>query len=98
MTLHLDARTKAELEALAEAEGKSPEVKLSELVHAAASARKVNGAQKPTSEEADPAYEPSRTELGRKLRALRKKYVESGEKLLTLEEINAEVAESRGER
>lgn len=98
MNVHLDAKTKAELAALAEAEGKSPEVKLSELVHEAASARKANGAAKPTSEETDPAYEPSKTELGRKLRALRRKYVESGQKLLTVDEINAEVAQNRGER
>jgi hypothetical protein len=40
-------------------------------------------------------FEP-RSELGRKLRALRRKYVEAGGKLLTADEIEAEVRERRG--
>jgi hypothetical protein len=47
---------------------------------------------------ADPVverFEP-RSELGHKLLALRRKYVEGGGKLLTLDEIEAEVRELRG--
>ncbi len=43
MNVHLDPKTKEELEALAQAEGKNPEVKLRELVHAAHEARTRNG-------------------------------------------------------
>lgn len=35
----------------------------------------------------DPAYEPARTERGRRLRELRRRVVESGEELLSLDEI-----------
>lgn len=44
----------------------------------------------------DPAYEPSRTKLGAELRRLRAKIIESGERLLTWEEIEGEVAARRG--
>lgn len=47
---------------------------------------------------ADPVverFEP-RSELGHRLRALRRKYVEAGGKLLTADEIAAEVRERRG--
>ena len=65
----------------------------------AAAARKAKRRGKAASpREADPACEPSQTALGRKLRALSKKYIEGGGKLLTVEEINVEVAENRGER
>lgn len=46
----------------------------------------------------DPVVEQfkPRSELGRQLLALRRKYVENGGKLLTLDEIEAEVRELRG--
>jgi len=45
---------------------------------------------------ADPAYEPAQTPLGAELRRLRAKIIESGEPLLSWEEIEKEVAERRG--
>ncbi len=44
----------------------------------------------------DPAYEPSRTPLGAKLRRWRARFIESGGRLLTSEEIAQEVARRRG--
>lgn len=44
----------------------------------------------------DPAYAPARTELGRTLRALRRRYLEIGGQLASTDAINAEVAEGRG--
>ena len=44
----------------------------------------------------DPAYEPARTPLGAELRRLRAKIIESGEPLLSWEDIEKEVAERRG--
>jgi len=99
MNFDFDPNTEKELNALAEAMGKDPSVLLRELIHRAAAARKAKRRGKAASpREADPACEPSQTALGRKLRALSKKYIEGGGKLLTVEEINVEVAENRGER
>lgn len=39
-----------------------------------------------------------RSTLGKRLRAIRRRYVEAGGKLLTVEELDREVAERRGER
>ena len=46
---------------------------------------------------ADPANAASRTELGKKLRAIRRRIVDSGERLLSPEEVDCEVAIRRGE-
>ena len=46
----------------------------------------------------DPALGPSKTELGRKLREIRARYLARGGELLTAEEIDREVAERRGEQ
>ena len=95
MTIELNPSQKKRLEELARQSGKSPETLALELLDEALLAMKVpeNGGGK-----SDPAYEPSRTELGRTLRSFRRKYVESGGRLYSLEEINREVAEGRGER
>jgi len=99
MNVQLDPKDQKALEALASQSGKDPGELLRELVREAIAERKVMGGVKAASRETmDPAYEPSRTDLGRKLRALSRKYVEGGGKLLTVDEINREVAESRGER
>jgi hypothetical protein len=45
---------------------------------------------------ADPPQ--SRTELGRRLREIRQRIVASGEPLLSLEELDREIAARRGER
>ena len=44
----------------------------------------------------DPAYEPARTSLGAELRRLRARIIESGERLMSWEDIEKEVAERRG--
>ena len=46
----------------------------------------------------DPAFMPSKTELGRELRALRAKRILSGERSLDWDEINSLVAERRHAR
>jgi hypothetical protein len=43
------------------------------------------------------AAPPARTELGRRLRALREQIVASGERLLDWDELEQEIAERRGE-
>jgi hypothetical protein len=58
MNVHLDPRTKKELDALADAEGKAPEALLRELVHAAHEARARNGA--PSSEDEEGAAKQRR--------------------------------------
>lgn len=68
---------------------------VADLVHRALEFEDANGAH-PTGE-GDPAFESSKTELGRTLRALSRRYVETGGRLYSLDEINAEVAESRGQ-
>jgi|RhiMethySRZTD1v2_1073278.scaffolds.fasta_scaffold71328_5 hypothetical protein len=98
MNVMLDRTSEKELLELAREIGKAPAEVLRELVHEAAVSRKTNGNVKAASALTDPAYEPSRTELGRKLRDLSRKHVEGGGKLLTVDEINREVAENRGER
>lgn len=52
----------------------------------------------PAAHREDPAFESSRTELGRQLRELRRRYILGGGQLLGPEEIDREVAERRGER
>jgi len=98
MKVTLDRTSEKELLELARENGKQPTEVLRELVHEAAASRKANGNVKAASAHTDPAYEPSRTELGRKLRQLSRKFVERGGKLLTVDEINRKVAENRGER
>jgi hypothetical protein len=44
----------------------------------------------------DPAYEPARTPLGADLRRLRAEIIDSGDPLLSWEEIEKEVADRRG--
>jgi hypothetical protein len=46
----------------------------------------------------DPAFRPSRTELGRKLREIRRRYLLRGGRLMTADEIDEEIAFRRGER
>ena len=41
---------------------------------------------------------PARTPLGKQLRASREEYIRSGGKLLSMEEIDRELADRRGER
>jgi hypothetical protein len=99
MNPDFDPSTEKELLELAEAMGKDPGILLRELIHEAASARKAKKRGKlAESKAADPSYQPSRTALGRKLRELSRRYIEAGGKLLTIEEINLEVVENRGER
>ena len=58
-----------------------------------------NGKNNPISvAPADPAFMPSKTELGRELRALRAKRILSGERSLDWDEINSLVAERRHAR
>jgi hypothetical protein len=45
-----------------------------------------------------PESAPARTELGRQLRALRERIVASGQPLLSVEELDREVASRRGEQ
>jgi hypothetical protein len=52
--------------------------------------------ESPASCTIDPAYEPARTPLGADLRRLRAEIIESGEPLLSWEEIEKEVADRRG--
>ena len=59
--------------------------------------RMVPAEESKNANEDDPAYDESKTEFGRKLRALSRKYVESGKPLLSADEICAEVANRRGE-
>ena len=95
MTIELDPDRQKALEEAARREGKEPQ----ELLCQAVDQFLANGEQ-PADETSgpDPAYEPSKTELGRTLRALSRKYVEGGGQLYTVDEINAEVREGRGER
>jgi len=97
MNVELDPRDQQDLEALARANGKEVGEMLRELLHQALAGRKTV-AEESGKSASDPAYEASRTELGRRLRALSRKYVENGGKLYSVEEINAEVREGRGER
>ena len=46
----------------------------------------------------DPAYEPARTPLGKELRRLRRKIIESGQPLLDWDDIERLTAQLRGER
>ena len=98
MDVTLDGNSEKELLELARINGKEPAQVLRELVHEAAVSRKANGKANAASAQVDPAYGPSRTELGRKLRKLSRKHVEGGGKLLTVDEINRHVAENRGPR
>ena len=96
MSIELDPTREKALKDAARKEGRDPSEVLSELVDDFLTTK--NGPESSDSNASDPAYEPSRTELGRTLRALSRKYVESGEKLYSTEEINREVAKGRGER
>jgi len=99
MSITPDRESKKVLLSLARKHGKKPTEVLRELVHEAAAARKARGKRGPlTIQTSDPAGEASRTALGRRLRALSRRYVERGGKLLTREEINSEVGQNRGER
>ena len=93
-TLHPDDRKKVAQRA--RETGRAVSDIVADLVHAGLVAEGRNGAA-PADERTDPAYDESKTELGRKLRALSRKYVESGEPLLSADEICAEVADRRGE-
>jgi hypothetical protein len=95
MEIALDPRVEEELKERARQAGKPVEVFAGELL---ADALGASGNGSDRGVVTDPAYEPSRTELGRTLRALRRKYIEGGGKLYSTEEINREVAEGRGER
>jgi len=44
------------------------------------------------------AISPATTELGRRLRAIRQRYIDNGGKLLSMDEIDRELADRRGER
>ncbi len=94
MTIELDPDRQKALEEAARRDGKEPR----ELLCQAVDQFLANGEQ-PSHKTSggDPAYEPSKTELGQHLRALRRKYVEGGGRLYSVDEINAEVAEGRGE-
>ncbi len=95
MDIELSPNQEKELRELATKTGKPVEQVAGELLERALFSKKTpeNGAGA-----SDPAYEPSRTELGRTLRSLSRRYVESGGKLYSIDEINREVAEGRGER
>ena len=95
MTIELDPDRQKALEEAARREGKEPQ----ELLCQAVDQFLGNGEQRADETSGtDPAYEPSKTELGRTLRALSRKYVEGGGQLYSVDEINAEVREGRGER
>jgi hypothetical protein len=47
-------------------------------------------------ETGEPAYNKARTPLGAKLRRIRRRIIESGEPLLTREQVRREVAKRRG--
>lgn len=83
---------------LATERGESPRKLAKRALRAGLRFLEKNRAKSKSSKAEDPAYAPSKTPIGRKLRALRRKYVEGGGKLYSLAEINAEVAEGRGER
>ena len=95
MSIELDPRREKALKEAARKEGKDPSHLLSDLIDQFLAER--NGPRSRDVDASDPACEPSRTELGRTLRALSRKYVESGGHLSTVDEINREVAEGRGE-
>ncbi|HVR73520.1 MAG TPA: hypothetical protein VMT52_04285 [Planctomycetota bacterium] len=96
MSIELDPAREKALKDAARKEGRDPSEVLSELIDDFLTAK--NGPESGDSNDSDPAYEPSHTELGRTLRALSRKYVETGGKLYSVDEINREVAEGRGER
>ena len=94
LTTLLPADRKAVLE-IARESGRPVTEVVAELIHAALAAQLQSGLASPT-EQSDPAYEPAKTELGQKLRALTRKHLEEDGKLFSIEEINAELAEGRG--
>ena len=81
---------------LAKETGRAVSDVVADLVHEALSEKGRRG-EAVSANGSDPAYEDSKTELGRKLRALSRKYVESGDPLLSADEICEEVQARRGE-
>ena len=95
MEIDLGPHQEEKLRNLADREGKPAEVLAGELLEEALAAKEQAGELEGCP---DPAYEASRTDLGRILRALRRRHIEQGGRLSSVEEINREVAEGRGER
>ncbi len=98
MIVTLEPQEQKRLAKLAAERGESPQALARTALREGLNALEKNGAGHSGTREEDPAFEPSKTELGRKLRTLSRKYVEGGGKLYSLDEINTEIAEGRGER
>lgn len=94
MTIELDPNRQKALEDAARRQGRKPQELLCEAVD-----RFLADSEQPGHKMSagDPAYEPSKSELGERLRTLRRKYIEGGGRLCSVDEINVEVAEGRGE-